>query len=139
MTPSHQSEPDDSPDLKRARAILRRNEVRRMELPDGRVVIGVWSHLDSETIRTALKLTELDQLPIQYIDSPATPEHFKGSRLSGDPVPREILAAMEAAMADKPWKIRDEMLAGMTWCDSWEEWQREVRRRAFDSGAAHCL
>lgn len=70
---SNQSERDDSLGLKRARTILRRNEVRRMELSDGRVVTSVWSNLDSETIRTAWKLTGLDQLPIQYIDSPANP------------------------------------------------------------------
>jgi hypothetical protein len=139
MTPSHQSERDDSPDLKRVYAILRRNDVRQMGLPDGRVVIGVWSNLDSETIRTTLKLTGLDQLPIQYIDSSSTPDHFKTSRLSGDPVPSDVLAAMEATITDRPWKVRDELLGRMHWCNSWEEWQREVRRRAFASGAAHRL
>jgi hypothetical protein len=132
--PATEPETADLVDIKRAQALLRRHEVRPLELPDGRVVMGIWSYSDSEAIRKALKITGQDTLPVQYIDSPATPDHMKGSELSADPVPLDVLRAMEAAPAE-PWRVRDEMLANVRTFESFDDWTLE-RRRLESEGAA---
>jgi hypothetical protein len=120
-------------EVERARAFLARCEVGRIEV-DGQTLIGIWSYLDSGTVRGALKAVGWHE-PVVYLDSPAVPDHYKGSRLPGEPVPQVILRAMEAAVAE-PWVVRDEMLAGTHTYNSWEEWQREQRRRIFANKAA---
>jgi hypothetical protein len=127
--PAHQPESPDPERVRCAHEMLAHYEVRRISI-DGQAVVGIWSDQDSPAIRAALKVVGWDELPVKYLDSADVPVRFKGSRLSSEPVPLRVLAAMQAASAE-PWKIRDELLAGVRWYDSWEEWMREQRRRAF--------
>jgi hypothetical protein len=111
------------------RDLLARYEVRLIPI-EGRTAVGVWSFLDSRAIRDALRLVGWD-FEIRYLDGAGVPDAYKGTRLAGEPVPLRILEAMEAAIDDQPWEVRDRMLARMRVYDSMEAWLEEQRRRSF--------
>src|SRR5262249_46706522 len=92
----------------RAEAYLRAREVRVIRIDDADVV-GVWSDVDSATVRRAIAIVGWNNLPVKYLDSDSTPDRFKGSNLSDEPLPIEILRAMEKADRD-PWAARDRMI-----------------------------
>jgi hypothetical protein len=128
MMPLSRPEPD-SGDVQRAYALLRRHEVRYLEL-EGQALIGVWADQDSPIIRAALQIVGWGDLPVRYLDGAGVPDRYKGTRLSMEPVPIAVLHAMEAAL-EKPWSVRDEMLARVRWYRSLDEWRSEQLRKAF--------
>ena len=73
-------------DLARASNLLNRRGVRIMALADG-VTIGVWSDLDGPEIRAALRVLEMDQRPVRYLDGAGIPIRFKVRRVDGQPGP----------------------------------------------------
>jgi hypothetical protein len=110
--------PAEEPDpLTRAGEVLKANGVRLFQL-DGVPVVGLWSDLDGPHIRAALAVLENDKLPVRYIDGPNIPMRYKVRKMKGQPVPLEIVAAMDKANADggQAWEVRDRMLLGIGWC-----------------------
>lgn len=58
---------------------------------------------------------------------------YKLRKAPGEPVPGNVLAAMEQA-ADEPWVVRDRMLAEMGWTPNgilWAEWKAQWLNRFF--------
>jgi hypothetical protein len=111
--------PEERLDLERAHRFLELSEVRRITVA-GETVVGIWSNADSASIRGAIKVVGWDGLKVMYLDSPAVPATYKVSNLHGNPVPLEVLAAMEAA-SEEPWEVRDRLmseLARRTWTPS---------------------
>ena len=98
------SDPDPA-ELARASAVLNRAGVRIMALESG-ATIGVWSDLDGPEVRAALRAFGSDGLPVRYLDGAGVPMRYKVRRVDGEPVPMNVLAAMEQHPAD-PWKVRD--------------------------------
>jgi hypothetical protein len=121
MTPMQRAECATAVNMRRARAILHRYEVRCLKT-DGETVIGVWSDRDSLAVRSGLDVVGWGDLPIRYLDSSDVPDSHKGSYLDGEPVPMEVLHAMEANPLE-PWRIRDRMMGkrAMGTCSSVEE------------------
>jgi hypothetical protein len=63
---------------------------------------------------------------------------YKARRVDGEPVPLNVLAAMEQYPAE-PWKVRDRMLNEMGWCSkgtSWAEWKAAALNRLFQEHGA---
>ena len=106
------SDPD-SAELARASAVLGRAGVRIMALAGG-ATIGVWSDTDGPEVRAALRAFGWDGLPVRYLDGTGVPMRYKARRVDGEPVPMNVLAAMEQHPPD-PWKVRDRMLKEMGW------------------------
>src|SRR5262249_4237120 len=102
----------------RARALLDRFEVGIFEI-DGESVVGVWSDCDSAAMRGAIGVAGGGVFPITYRDSSEIPDRRKGSGLPDEPIPLEILHAMEKAIDHEPWRVRDQMLL---------EWNRRRAR-----------
>jgi hypothetical protein len=100
---------DPAAQLERALAYLRRFEVRRLEI-DGETVVGIWSDQDSPIIRKAMRVVGWGNLPVRYLDSSHVPDRYKGSRLTGQPLPLAILHVMQAVIDREPWRIRDQLL-----------------------------
>jgi len=107
-----------------ASALLNREGVRIMRLGDG-FAIGVWSDRDSAEIREALRILDMTDVPIHYLDGDNVPDMYKGRDVAGEPVPNAVRHAMEKHPY-APWAIRDQMLAEIGWCPegmTWEEWR----------------
>lgn len=118
--------------LARASAVLNRAGVRIMQL-DGVTTIGIWSDLDGQEIRRALRTFGSDQLPVRYLDGAGVPARYKLRHVEGEPVPMNVLAEMERH-PDEPWKVRDRMLQEMGWCSkasSWADWKAAALNRLF--------
>jgi hypothetical protein len=114
--PGESAEIDAQPnatDLARASAVLKATGARIMTLEEGPAV-GVWSDLDAPEVRAALRTFGSDGLPILYLDGLGVPGRYKLRRVKGEPVPLNVLRAMEAHPGD-PWTIRDRMLQDMRW------------------------
>lgn len=101
------TEPD-SAEVAGASVILNQAGVRIMWL-GGQFVIGVWSDLDTPSVRSALRILGLNRLPIRYLDGAAIPMRYKLRRVDGDPVPTMVLNEMERRPVN-PWNVRDRML-----------------------------
>jgi hypothetical protein len=112
-SPEIEARPDPA-ELARASAVLNRAGVRIMAL-EGGATIGVWSDLDGPEVRAALCTFGSDALPVRYLDGAGVPTRYKARRVEGEPVPMNVLAAMEQHPAE-PWKVRDRMLNQMGWC-----------------------
>jgi hypothetical protein len=131
------SMPEPTPeDLTRAGRVLIRAGVRLMQL-DGVTTIGLWSDLDSPEVRQALAVFGSDTLPIRYLDGAGIPNRFKLRRVDGEPVPMNVLAAMEQN-PEKPWAVRDHMCQGMGYSStggmSWAQWELKRDHRIFEEG-----
>jgi hypothetical protein len=103
----------DEPDpeqLAHASGVLAAAGVRLMEL-DGATTVGLWSDLDGPDVRAALRTFRSERLPVRYLDGFGIPARYKLRRVAGEPVPLEVLAAMEQHPAD-PWAVRDRMHCG---------------------------
>lgn len=117
------SDPDPA-ELARASAVLGRAGVRIMALAGG-ATIGVWSDLDGPEVREALRTFGSGGMPVRYLDGAGVPMRYKARRVDGEPIPMNVLAAMEQHPAE-PWKVRDRMLNEMGWCSKgtpWAEWK----------------
>lgn len=106
-SPEIETGPDPA-ELARACGVLNRAGVRIMAL-EGGATIGVWSDLDGPEVGAALRTFGSDRLPVRYLDGAGVPMRYKARRVDGEPVPMNVLAAMEQHPAD-PWKVRDRML-----------------------------
>ena len=106
------SEPD--AELTRAGQVLRVNGVRLMVLA-GAPTVGLWSDLDGPHIRAALARLGSGSLPVRYLDGPGIPMRFKARVPKGQPVPLDIVKAMQEADGEHPWVIRDRMLRAIDW------------------------
>ena len=93
--------------LAHASDLLNRRGVRIMPLADG-LTIGVWSDLDGPEIRAALRVLEMDQRPVRYLDGAGIPIRYKTRRVAGEAVPLNVLAEMEAK-PEQPWLVRDRL------------------------------
>src|SRR5262245_19905964 len=97
-----------------ASAVLADAGVRLMQL-DGVMTIGIWSSLDSPSVRAALRVFGSDQAPVCYLDAPNVPipdkyKVYRGRSASGPKyIPWQVIQAMYAH-PDEPWKVRDRML-----------------------------
>jgi hypothetical protein len=76
---------------------------------DGAFAIGVWSDLDGQDIRNALRVLESDQLPVRYLDGRGIPNRYRSRQVGGEAVPANVRTEMEKEPAE-PWKVRDRML-----------------------------
>ncbi len=115
-TSAESPEIDANPDpteLACASDVLNRAGVRIMAL-EGGATIGVWSDLDVEEVRAALRTFGSDRLPFRYLDGAGVPVRYKVRRVDGEPVPMNVLAEMERHPAE-PWKVRDRRLNEMGW------------------------
>ena len=122
----------DPAELARASAVLNGAGVRIMAL-EGGATIGVWSDLDGPEVRAALRTFGSDGRPVRYLDGSGVPMRYKLRRVDGEPVPLNVLAAMEQHPAE-PWKVRDRMLNEMGWCSKgtpWAEWKAAALNRLF--------
>jgi hypothetical protein len=115
-----------------ANTILGRVGVRLMAL-EGGVTIGIWSDLDSAELRAALRVFQPDGVPpVRYLDSDV-PMKYKLRRVLGEPVPLDVLHAMEENPWT-PWETRDRMLSEMGWSPNgipWAEWKAASLNRLF--------
>jgi hypothetical protein len=130
------SDPDPA-ELARAGAVLNRAGIRIMAL-EGSATIGVWSDLDGPEVRAALRTFGSELLLIHYLDGAGVPMRYKVRWVDGEPVPMNVLAAMEQHPAD-PWKVRDRMLSEMGWCAKgtpWAEWKAAALNRLFQEQGA---
>ncbi|MGA8595759.1 MAG: hypothetical protein WB676_13665 [Bryobacteraceae bacterium] len=111
-----------------ASALLNREGVRIINV-EGRFAIGVWSDRDSPEIREALRVLDMGELSIRYLDGDNVRDCYKERDVEGEPVPIAVLRAMEAD-PDAPWVIRGQMLATMGWSPNgvtWDEWRTATR------------
>ena len=115
----------DPAELARASAVLNRAGVRIMRL-EGGATIGVWSDVDGPEVRAALRAFGSEGLPVRYLDGANIPMRYRMRRVEGEPVPMNVLAAMEQNPAE-PWKVRDRMLGETGWCSKGNDW---VERKA---------
>lgn len=115
----------DPAELALASAVLNRAGVRIMAL-EGGATVGVWSDLDGPEVRAALRTSGSGGMPVRYLDGAGVPARFKARHVDGEPVPINVLAAMEQHQAE-PWKVRDRMLSEMGWCSNGMDWaERKV-------------
>jgi hypothetical protein len=116
-------------ELGRASRLLSESGVRLTEL-DGVFTIGIWSDLDSPTLRAAIRMFHPEGMPrIAYLDGPSVPTQFKLRIVPGDPVPTFVLAAMEKN-PEEPWRIRVRMLSGLRTIP-YAAWKAEQINRVF--------
>jgi hypothetical protein len=123
-------------ELSRASGVLNQAGVRIIALECG-ATIGVWSDLDGPEVRAALRTFGSERLPVRYLDGAGVPMRYKVRRVDGEPVPMNVLAAMEQHPAE-PWTVRDRMLNEMGWCAEgilWAEWKAAALNRLFKSKA----
>lgn len=101
---------------------------------DGKMVVGLWSDLDSSEVRAALTVFHPDGTsPIRYLDGADIPMRYKERRVPGTPVPLDVLHAMEQNPWT-PWETRDRMLSEMSWSPDgipWAEWKAQALNRLF--------
>jgi hypothetical protein len=107
-----------------ASSVLGHGGVRIMTLETG-VAIGLWSDLDGPEVRAALRVFGSDHLPVVYLDGPGVPPRFKLRRVAGEPVPLDVLHAMEQN-PEEPWIVRYQMLSKMGWCPNGQ--RRQYRK-----------
>ena len=72
-------------------------------------------------------------LPIRYLDAVGIPMRYKSRSVEGEPVPMNVLRAMEVNPVE-PWVIRDRMLDEMGWCSKgrpWAEWKAKELNQLF--------
>jgi hypothetical protein len=101
-------------------------------LIDGSDYVGIWSDLDGPELRAALRTYGSDELPMRYLDGDV-PMRFKLRKVLGEPVPPNVLAAMEQEPS-QPWVIRDRMLDEMSWSPDgvpWAEWKATSLNKLF--------
>jgi hypothetical protein len=103
-SPEVEAGPDPT-ELGRAASVLNRAGARILRV-FGAATIGLWSDLDGPELRAALRVLELQRLPIRYLDGDGIPTQYKLRRVEGEPVPKSVLAQMERRPAD-PWRVRD--------------------------------
>jgi hypothetical protein len=118
--------------LRRGSDVLARAGVRIMAI-EGGATIGVWSDLDGPQVRAALRTFGSDQVPVRYLDGDSIPMKYKLRRVPGEPVPINVLAAMEQE-PNQPWVIRDRMLEEMGWRPNgipWAEWKAQSLNKLF--------
>jgi hypothetical protein len=124
--------PDPSPEeLARSSAALAKAGVRLMRI-DGADYVGIWSDLDGPEVRPALRTYGSHELPVRYLDGDV-PMRFKLRKVPGEPVPANVLAAMEQG-PNQPWVIRDRMLEEMSWSPDgvpWAEWKATSLNKLF--------
>ncbi len=135
-SPEIEAGPDPA-ELVRASGVLNQAGVRIMAL-EGGATIGVWSDLDGPEVRAALRAFGSDGPAVRYLDGAGIPMRYKLRRVDGEPVPMNVLAAMERHPAD-PWKVRDRMLNEMGWRVAgmaWAEWTAAALDRLFQEQGA---
>jgi hypothetical protein len=124
--------PDPTPEeLARSSAALAKAGVRLMRI-DGAYYVGIWSDLDGPEVRAAVRTYGSHELPVRYLDGDV-PMRFKLRKVPGEPVPANVLAAMEQ-QPHQPWVIRDRMLKEMDWSPDgmpWAEWKAVSLNRLF--------
>jgi hypothetical protein len=99
---------------------------------DGVDYVGIWSDLYGAEVRAALRVCGSGNLPVVYLDGDV-PMRYKLRRVPGEPVPANVLAAMEQE-PHQPWAVRDRILKEMGWSpDSipWAEWQAQSLNKLF--------
>ena len=117
--------------LAHASTVLSKAGIRLMRLY-GVDMVGIWSDLDSPRVRAALRTYGSDQLPVRYLDGDVLMK-YKLRKAPGEPVPGNVLAAMEQA-PNEPWIIRDRMLAEMGWTPHgilWAKWKAQSLNKVF--------
>jgi hypothetical protein len=123
---------DPSPEeLAHASAVLTKAGIRLMRI-DGADHVGIWSDLDGPEVRAALRTFGSHELPVRYLDG-AVLMCFRLRQVPGEPVPANVLAAMEQE-PNHPWVVRDRMLAEMGWSPDgmpWSEWKAASLNRLF--------
>ena len=121
----------DEPTRATANALLGRVGMRLMNI-DGKMVVGLWSDLDGPEVRAALTVFHPDGVPpIRYLDGSGIPDKYKERRAAGEPVPLDVLHAMEQNPWT-PWETRDRMLSEMGWSPDgipWAEWKAAALNR----------
>jgi hypothetical protein len=133
---AYAAEPAEAPEptqeeLDRAGVVLARAGIRLMRI-DGVDYAGIWSDLDRPEVRAALRTYGKGRLQVRYLDG-NVPMRYKLRRVLGEPVPANVLAAMEQEPSE-PWVIRDRMLKEMGWSPDgipWEEWKARSLNRLF--------
>jgi hypothetical protein len=124
--------PDPSPeDLAHASAVLAKAGIRLMRI-DGSDYVGIWSDLDGPEVRAALRTYGSHELPVRYLDGDV-PMRFKLRVVPGEPVPANVLIAMELE-PKQPWVVRDRMLVEMGWTPDgipWAEWKAQSLNKLF--------
>jgi hypothetical protein len=117
----------------RAHQVLGEAGVRLMEI-DGRFTIGIWSDLDSPTLRDASRVFHPEGMPpVCYLDDAGSPIQYKLRSVEGEPVPLRVLAEMQRNPSE-PWKARDRMLKEMGWRPEgipWAEWKAQELNELF--------
>jgi hypothetical protein len=126
--------PDPTPEeLEHASKVLARAGVRLIGGDHGVDYIGVWSDTDSAEVRAALRTYGNGHLPVKYLDGDGIPMKYKLRKVPGEPVPANVLAAMEHE-PNQPWAVRDRMLKEMGWSPngmSWAEWKAQSLDELF--------
>lgn len=70
-------------EIDHALAVVNRRGVRIMALADG-VTVGVWSDLDGPEIRASLRVLDMHERPVRYLDGPGVPMRYKVRRVGGE-------------------------------------------------------
>jgi hypothetical protein len=97
---------------------------------DGVFTIGIWSDLDSPTLRDAIRVFHPEGMPpVRYLDGAGIPPRFKLRSVPGDPVPPAVLREMEQNPA-APWEVRDRLLSGLRWVP-YAEWKAQQLNQLF--------
>ena len=125
------------PQIDAAGKVLAESGVRLIGGDHGVDYAGIWSDLDGPEVRAAIAVFHSDGVPIRYLDGDV-PMRFKLRRVRGEPVPANVLAAMKRE-PDKPWKVRDRMLAEMGWNPEpvlWAQYQAERLNKLFQEQGA---
>jgi hypothetical protein len=101
---------------------------------NGTLTVGVWSDLDGPEIREALRILNLANFPVRYLDGAGIPDRFKVRDVAGECVPLNVLAEMERNPAEEaqPWEVRDQMLEQMDW-RKWPDWKNGHGKRRSDN------
>ena len=97
-----------TPSLRAEGPRLEVNSVLKVVL-DGALLVGIWSDLDGQEIRTALSIVGIIA-PVRYLDGEGIPDRYRLRAVPGEPTPRWVLAAMEQQRED-PWAVRDQLLS----------------------------
>jgi hypothetical protein len=118
--------------IDRAGEILASAGMRLMEL-EGVTTVGLWSDLDSPQVRAAIAAFHPGGILVRYLDGDV-PMRFKLRRVPGEPVPANVLAAMEQE-PNQPWAVRDRRLEEIGWSPDgipWAEWKAASLNKLFE-------
>jgi hypothetical protein len=125
--------PDPTPqELAQASSVLAKSGIRLMRV-DGVDYVGIWSDLDGPEVRAALRTYGSGQVLVRYLDGDSIPMKYKWRKVPGEPVPANVLAAMEQE-PNQPWVVRDRMLDEMGWSPNgipWAEWRTQSLNKLF--------